>query len=252
MNRNKVFNLSEEVVATIAVIVSTIFVGIILAVLIIFFDLHDHIGNLLEWINNLGVWAPIIFILLDMIIVIVLFPGVLVTMGAGFIFGVVKGSIYVVIATTLGAIIAFLIARFLFSKRMTEYFLSHHKVLKINQYLDVNGWKFVLATRLVPFFPFKLSNYLFGLTKFKFSSFLTGTFLGIWPNTIFNVYVGSLAANLSNIGDLSETQNDIQFYAYIFGFLFTIIAITYIGRLAKNALNKYAMESKIQDPDSQK
>ena len=82
MTRNKVFNLSEEVVATIAVIVSTIFVGIILAVLIIFFDLHDHIGNLLEWINNLGVWAPIIFILLDMIIVIVLFPGVLVTMGA--------------------------------------------------------------------------------------------------------------------------------------------------------------------------
>ena len=244
MLKDKVLNLSQETLAILLIILGTLSAGIILAVLITFFDLHEHIEDLLQWINSFGIWAPIIFILVNMIVVIVLFPGVLVTMGAGFIFGVVKGSLYVVIATTLGAAIAFITARYLFSTRITDFFLSHPKVSVINQYLDYDGWKFITATRLIPFFPFKLSNYVFGLTKFRFSSFVAGTFLGIWPNTILNVYVGSLAANLTKLGDLSEAQGSFQFYVYIGGFIFTVIAIAYITKLAKNALNRYTLETK--------
>ena len=243
--------LSETTLTSMVVIASTICAGIIIVVLISIFNLQIHIQNLLIWINEKGFWAPLVFILIDMIVVVFLLPGVFVTMGAGFLFGVIKGSIYVVIATTTGAVISFTIARYLFRKKTADYFLSHPKLLFINQLLAADGWKIILMTRLIPFFPFKLSNYLFGLTKFRLHSFLIGTFLGIWPITIFNVYVGSLAMNLSKLGEIPESRSSLQQYVYIAGFVLCIFALTYIGRHAKKALDKYTAQSEFGKQDGE-
>ena len=237
-NKFKNFSLSDENFAIVAIITSTVFVGLILISLIKFFGLHDHVRTILEWIDSAGFWAPLIFILIDTLVVIFLLPGVLITMGAGFLFGLVKGSIYIVIATTLGAAISFTIARYAFKEKTAKFFLSHKRAQYLNKFFAADGWKIIFMTRLIPFFPFKLSNYLFGLTKFKMRSFILGTFLGIWPITIFNVYVGSLASSLAKLGDVSEANN-AQLYFYIFGFVCTIIAIFYITSRAKLALNRY-------------
>ena len=247
----KLSQLSETTLTSIAVITSTICAGIILVILISIFNLQIHIQNLLLWINERGFWAPLVFILLDIIVVVFLLPGVFVTMGAGFLFGVIKGSIYVVIATTTGAVISFTIARYLFKKKTANYFLSHPKLSFINQLLAADGWKIILMTRLIPFFPFKLSNYLFGLTKFRLHSFLIGTFLGIWPITIFNVYVGSLAMNLSKLGEIPESRTNLQSYVYLAGFIVCIFSLTYIGRHAKRALDKYTAQREFGKQDGE-
>ncbi len=247
----KLSQLSGSTLTSIAVITSTICAGIILVMLISILNLQSQIQNLLLWINEKGFWAPAVFILIDIIVVVFLLPGVFVTMGAGFLFGVIKGSIYVVIATTTGAVISFIVARYLFKNKTADYFLSHPKLLFINQLLDADGWKIILMTRLIPFFPFKLSNYLFGLTKFRLHSFFIGTFLGIWPITIFNVYVGSLAMNLSRLGEIPESRSNWQLYLYIAGFIVCIFSLTYIGRHAKKALDKYAAENKTGKQDGE-
>ncbi len=236
--KHKKFALNDETLAIVAIIISTVFVGLILIALINFFNLHEHVRVVLEWIDSVGVWGPLIFILVDMLVVIFLLPGVLITLGAGFLFGLVEGSIYIVIATTLGAAISFTIARYAFKEKITQYFHTHKRAQFLNQYLAADGWKIVFLTRLIPFFPFKLSNYLFGLTKFKMRSFTFGTFLGIWPITIFNVYVGTLASSLSKLGEVS-VSNQAQLYFYIFGLVCGIFAIVYITRRAKLALNRY-------------
>jgi uncharacterized membrane protein YdjX (TVP38/TMEM64 family) len=220
------------------IIGSTLFVGLMLGGLIYFFDLQSHVRGLLEWIDTKGIWAPILFILLDVVIVLFLFPGVLITMGAGFLFGVAKGSIYIIIATTIGAVLAFIFARYLLSERIANYLRSNPRLSFIDQLLATEGWKLILATRLIPFFPFKLSNYLFGLTKFKLKDFFIGTFFGIWPITIFNVYVGSLTADLSTLG-AGATKTNLEWGFYIFGFMMTILAVLYISHRARQALKKY-------------
>ena len=235
--------MKEEIWSLAIIIVSALFVGIVLATLIYFFDLQSHVKTLLEWINEFGVWAPILFILLDIVVIITLFPGVLITLGAGFLFGVVMGSIYVITATTIGAVIAFILARYLLSERTVEYLRSYPRLKYVDQLLAAEGWKIVFATRLIPFFPFKLSNYLFGLTKFKLWDFFIGTFFGIWPITIFNVYVGSITADLSMLGT-SSTKTNLEWIVYISGFVIAIFAVIYISHFARKALKKYLPESR--------
>lgn len=237
--------MKQETWSAGVIIGSTLFAGLLLGSLIYFFDLQSHVRELLEWIDARGLWAPILFILLDIVIVVFLFPGVLITLGAGFLFGVVWGSIYIIIATTTGAILAFVFARYLLSERIANYLRSKPRLSFIDQLLATEGWKMVLATRLIPFFPFKLSNYLFGLTKFKLKDFVIGTFFGIWPITIFNVYVGSITADLSTLGT-NTTKTNIEWGFYIFGFIMTIFAVIYVGHKARQVLKKYLPESEQQ------
>lgn len=227
------------------IIGSALCVGLLLGGLIYFLDLQSHVRELLEWIDARGIWAPILFILLDIVIVLFLFPGVLITMGAGFLFGVVKGSIYIIIATTIGAVLAFIFARYLLSERIANNLRSKPRLSFIDQLLATEGWKLVLATRLIPFFPFKLSNYLFGLTKFKLKDFFLGTFFGIWPITIFNVYVGSITADLSTLGT-GTTKTNFEWGFYIIGLVMTIFAVIYVGHRARQALKKYLPDDEQQ------
>ena len=72
--------------------VSTLFVALILGVLM-YFDIQQQALLLLKWLDTLGVWALFLFTLIMALVVILLLPGVLFTFGAGFVFGVVEGSV---------------------------------------------------------------------------------------------------------------------------------------------------------------
>ncbi len=219
-------------------LLSLLAVAAIIAALL-YFDTEKYILTLFAWMETLGYWGPVLFIFIDTLIVVFILPGVMFTLGAGFLFGPLMGSLYVMLATTLGGTIAFLIARYLFSKRTSEYLLRHEKLNIISDEFTQEGWKIILLTRLIPFFPFKLSNYFFGVTRFSLQHYIVGTFVGIIPITFFNVYMGSLAADLTTIG-LSRTQiTPFQWLIYALGLIVTIITITYITIHARKALNKY-------------
>ncbi|AEP30691.1 TVP38/TMEM64 family protein [Brumicola nitratireducens] len=152
------------------IVPSTLLTGLILS-LLLHFDLQIPLLNFVNRLQNLGLWAPIIFIFLDMLFVVFLLPSVLLTLSAGFLFGTLMGSIIIMVATTFGAAIAFLISRHLFKQSVKDYLHSHKKMKVINEEFVMVGWKVVLLTRLVPFFPLKLSNYLFGAARFFFFRF---------------------------------------------------------------------------------
>ena len=80
---------------------STLLVAAVLGVLF-YIDAHQQVLRLLEWIDAQGVWGPLLFTLIMVLVVVLVLPGVMFTTGAGFVFGVVQGSICVVIGTTLG------------------------------------------------------------------------------------------------------------------------------------------------------
>lgn len=223
---------------------SLLFVATLLAVLV-YFGVHEQVLHLLQWFDAQGAWAPLFFILIMAAVVVLLLPGVLFTTGAGFVFGVVEGSIYVVAGTTLGAILAFLIARHLFGERARQFILARSRLRVVDKELTPHGWKIVLLTRLIPFFPGKLSNYFFGLTSFSLRGYAGGSLLGFIPFSIHNAYLGSLAADLSTLGARSADRTPLEWALYGGGFVAAIFAVVILNRLARRALDRYEKSGQI-------
>lgn len=221
---------------------SIVFVGLILAVLV-YFDLHEQLIELLGWIDAQGAVAGLYFILLMAAVVVLLLPGLFFTTGAGFVFGLVEGTFLVVTGTLLGASLAFLIARHLFGERASRFIVSHSNLQAVSDEMARHDFKVVMLTRLIPFFPSKISNYFFGLTKFSFKGFVLGSLIGFTPFSLHNVYLGSITADLASLSRGDVERSPIQWAFYGLGFVATVVAVLYFNNLARRALAEYSRES---------
>lgn len=215
-----------------------LFVAALVGVLVLF-DLDEQVLRLLRWLDGLGWRAPLLFILLMAAVVVLLLPGVLFTTGAGFVFGVAEGTIVVVLGTTLGSLIAFLLGRHLLGPRAQGWLRRHGRLAGVGEALAGEGWRVVLLTRLIPFFPSKLSNYLFGVLPFSLRDFGLGTFLGIIPYSLHNVYLGSLAAGVAELAAGTSTRTPWQWALYGLGLVAVVVAVVYLGRVARQGLARY-------------
>lgn len=210
--------------------------------LVISLGAQDEVRRLLEWTDAQGAAAPLVFVVVMALVVFFVLPGVIFTTGAGFVFGVVAGTACVVVGTTLGAALAFLAARYAFGSRAREFVLSRARLRVVGDALGRHGWKVVLLTRLIPFFPGKLSNYFFGVTPVSLSGFVGGTFLGVIPFSLHNVYLGSIAADVATAGSGRGPESLIEWVFYGAGFLATAVAALYLARRAMRALARYERE----------
>jgi len=228
-------------------IAASILIVAVLLALLIHFGAHEQVLHLLKWFDAQGAWAPLLFVLLMAMVVVLVLPGVLFTTGAGFVFGVMEGSIYVVTGTTLGATLAFLIARYLFGQHARQFVMARAKIRLVSEELTPNGWKIVMLTRLIPFFPSKISNYFFGLTAFSLRGYVGGSLLGFIPFSINNVYLGSIAADLSTLGQRNLERTPLEWALYGAGFVAIVIAVIYLNRLARRALARYTGTDAIKE-----
>lgn len=208
----------------------------LMAILVKVFDLESQLASLVAWVDGLGIWAPVAFIAIDAVIVVLVLPGVLLTFSGGFLFGLFWGTLYVVIGTTIGATVAFAIARWLLGSRARRFVSEHPRLSVVSNAYVERAWLVVLLTRMIPFFPFKLSNYFFGLTPFSLKSFVVGTAIGIVPFSFTNVYIGSLAASLSALDSALAPQTPLQWSVYAFGLVCAVVGLIYLSRFARRAL----------------
>jgi len=109
------------------------------------------------------------------------------TLGAGILFGVLRGSIIVSIAATLGATAAFLIARYVAREWVARKIAAHPKFAAVDQAVASEGWKMVGLIRLSPIFPFSLMNYAFGLTRVSLRDYFFASWIGMLPGTVMYV-----------------------------------------------------------------
>ncbi|GAB2876925.1 TVP38/TMEM64 family protein [Microbulbifer echini] len=209
--------------------------------LLLYFDLDERLIELFQWLNDRGWQTSLLFVLIVAAAIVLLLPGVIFTMGAGFVFGVVKGTLLVLGGTVLGATLAFLIARYLLGERPSRWIMSHIKPATVGEVIRREGWQMIMLTRLVPLFPFKLSNYFFGLTPVRLRDFVLGNALGVIPITLNNVYVGSIAADLTSLGEVEE-RTTVQWALYIMGFVLAVLALIGLTRMARRALKKIVKE----------
>jgi len=187
--------------------------------------------SIVDWIDSLGVWGPVIFILVYIAATVFLAPASLLTLAAGAAFGLGWGTAYVSIASTLGASAAFLVGRYFARGWVNKQIDGSENFSAIDDAVAKEGWRIVALTRLSPAFPFNLLNYAYGLTKVPFFPYAIASWIAMIPGTVMYVYVGSLA-------NVPEERTPGQWALLIVGLLATIGATILITRAAKKALNK--------------
>jgi len=216
-------------------------IAVIVAALIVssqFIDIQGFLTNALRWIENLGPLAAIVFMAIYMIATVLFVPASILTLGAGVLFGVPLGSLYVFIAASIGASLAFFVGRYIARGWVEKQIEGNATFQAIDEAVAEEGLKIVLLTRLSPIFPFNLLNYAYGLTKVTYKDYVLGT-LGILPGTIMFVYVGSLAKNLASLGAQGEqAPGELQWAIRIIGFIATVAVTIYVTKIARKALNQ--------------
>lgn len=208
-----------------------------LLVLFFAFDLPAAARAALHWIDGLGAWGPVLFVVLYALATVWLVPGSALTLGAGAVFGVAWGSVYVSIGATLGATAAFLVGRYFARERVAKKIARHAAFAAIDRAVGEEGWKIVGLTRLSPVFPFTLLNYAFGLTRVRLRDYVLASWLGMMPGTVMYVYLGSLA----RAGAQERTPGEWALYGL--GLAATIAVTVLITRIARRALDERTRSS---------
>jgi uncharacterized membrane protein YdjX (TVP38/TMEM64 family) len=198
------------------------------------FNPQEFLRQTLQWVQDLGAVGAIAFILIYILSTVAFFPGTVLTLGAGVVFGVVVGSLYVLIGATIGAIAAFLIGRYVARGWVSEKIQGNQKFQAIDEAVGREGLKIVFLTRLSPAFPFVLLNYAYGVTKVSFKDYVIGS-IGMIPGTVMYVYIGSLAGNIAAIASPSQPTK-LEWGIRIAGLIATVVATIYVTRIATKAL----------------
>ncbi|MBL3591695.1 MAG: VTT domain-containing protein [gamma proteobacterium endosymbiont of Lamellibrachia anaximandri] len=159
--------------------------GIALAILY-----RDHLdaAALQLWVQQADTAAPLLFMVIYAIGTVFFLPGSVMTLAGGALFGPVLGTLYNLTGATIGAVLAFLIARFFTSNWVEQKTGGRLKQLK--EGVENEGWRFVAFVRLVPLFPFNLLNYALGLTRIRLTHYLIATYLCMLPGALAYTYLG--------------------------------------------------------------
>lgn len=128
-------------------------------------------------------------------------PGALIlTLLGGAIFGFLMGSILVLISATIGATIAFLVARYLFDDLVQNK--MGERVGKIRESFRKEGALYLFSMRLVPVIPFFAINLLMGLTSIKVGTYFIASFIGMAPGSMVFVNTGTQLAKIDSLQGL--------------------------------------------------
>lgn len=178
-------------------------VGLILLLVIIGVTIWQSrsidVSAISQHIEDYGALAWLVFVILYAVGTVFFFPGSVLTLAGGAIFGPVLGTFLNLTSATIGAALAFMVARYLASEWVEHK--TGGRLKQIKDGVENEGWRFVAFVRLVPLFPFNLLNYALGLTRIKFSHYLIATYVCMLPGAIAYTYLGYAGREAVGGGD---------------------------------------------------
>jgi uncharacterized membrane protein YdjX (TVP38/TMEM64 family) len=196
-----------------------------------------------RWITGLGIWGVALFTLIYVLATISLAPEWPLTIAAGLVYGA-RGFPVVLIAATIAASLAFLIARHLARDRVQPILERSRIFAAIDDAVAEEGWKIVALLRLSPAVPFNLQNYLFGVTAVPFLHFVAATFAGIIPGTVLYVYLGVIG---KAAGSKGSSGGPLKWAWFSAGLLATVVVVVLVTRKAITKLKEAGVDGGNRD-----
>jgi uncharacterized membrane protein YdjX (TVP38/TMEM64 family) len=179
----------------------------------------ENLSRLTETIEGYGVLGPVIYIAAYVLGVVFFVPGLPMTLLGGLAFGPVRGAAYVWIAATIGAALAFLVARYGLRGLVEGWVARNARLTRMDEAVARDGWRIVMITRLVPLFPFNLQNYAYGVTQIGFWAYLTTSAVCMIPATVAYTFAGGALSRGG--GELRRTVG----YLAVAGVLIVLVSL---------------------------
>jgi uncharacterized membrane protein YdjX (TVP38/TMEM64 family) len=194
--------------------------------------------RLIERIRDMGLAGAGVFVVAYVAATVLALPGSILTLGAGFAYGPVYGTLLVMLASNLGAVSAFLLGRTVLRERVARRIAGDARFSAMDAAVGAQGFRVVLLLRLSPLFPFNLLNYALGLTRVRLRDYVVASVVGMFPGTLLYVYLGSLVTSVSQLTSGQRPDSGTWGRVLFWGGLVATVAVTVlITRMARRALD---------------
>jgi len=217
-----------------------LFLGLsVLLALLFLLPTKEWTGSFLDWVTTLNPAVGLtVFTLVYVAITVLFLPGVILTIGSGFIFGLVTGTMVSWIGGSLGAAISFILGRKVFTGLVIKLTENYVMFKALDRALSLNSWKLVFLLRLSPITPFNVLNYSLSLTSVRFWDYLGASTIGMLPSTVLFVYVGTAAKNLSDILNDTGDKNPAHNFMIWIGLGITLISVVSITLISMRTIKQ--------------
>ena len=226
--------MDNRLLVRILKVVLTIAVLIAFVIAVRMLPLGEWITQFQTWVRGIGPAGYIIYAIVYAVCCVLIIPALALTLGAGAAFGFVAGSLVVLVGATVGATLAFILARTILRHRVERMTANNAKFRALDRAITREGSKILWLVRLSGFPPFTWVNYAFGLTGVRLAPYVLITFLGIIPGTLAFTWAGAAGA-----AALTGSGNRVLLIVTAVG---AIAVAVFVGRIALNAIRRAGLE----------
>src|SRR2546423_5787214 len=201
-----------------------------------FFPVVDSVEALQRRVMSLGAWAAVCYPLLFAACSILLLPGGILAVGAGFFFGLWWGFLIVFAGNLIATAVSFALSRSI-AKRWFRQRLSDNPTLRaFGPVVERERWKIIFLSQLHPLFPTSLLNYFYGLTRIRFGTYMLWASIGRIPGLFLYAYAGTLGQLAVRIMQHKNYPRVIEYWIWGGMFVTTTLLVIVLGRVAHRAI----------------
>lgn len=233
-----------QIAGLVALVLALVVISRHLPVLETLTGLHHRIGQMEQW-------GLLLYPLLLALCNLLLLPGGVIAIGAGFFFGLWWGFFLVLLGNVVGAAIAFQFSRRLGRGWVEKKLFRHRKWVLLDEAIAREGWKIIVLSQVHPLFPTSLMNYVYGITRIRFRECMLWIAIGQAPGLFFYSYLGTLAQLGVKLLQGKTSPERVEYILWLGGALLTLAVTTALGRVALRILaqvEKAAEEKPVDHP----
>ena len=217
-----------------------ILVSVIVSALVLshFFPVVDFLVGLQRRVAGMGTLGAVCYPLLFAACNVLLLPGGVLSVGAGFFFGLWWGFFMVLLGNSLGAAVSFGLSRWI-GMRWVGRRSSANRVLQLlEKAVERDAWKIVFLSQLHPLFPTSLLNYLYGVTRIRFRVYMIWVTVGRAPGLFLYTYLGTLGQLSLNLVRGKTHPRLIEYWTWGGAFFATFLLFIVLTRAALRAIRE--------------
>jgi uncharacterized membrane protein YdjX (TVP38/TMEM64 family) len=198
----------------------------------------EILAPIVLWIAGLGPWAPVLFVLIYVAAAVVVAPAFFLTVAAGAMFGVWRGSVLVFVAASLGASVVYALASPLGRLRWIQAITRDRRAAAVKAALVDDGLWVMFLLRLSPVVPYTVLNYALAVSGVRFDRFLIAL-VGMLPAIVMYTYYGKVVGDVAALAAGVSPPRGPEYYAtLVVGLVAVVVSTMLITRASKRALER--------------
>jgi uncharacterized membrane protein YdjX (TVP38/TMEM64 family) len=198
----------------------------------------DWLAPVVLRLQDLGPWAPVLFILVYVVAAVVLAPAFFLTVAAGAMFGVWRGAILVFVAASLGASAVYALAAPLADSRLMRWVTRDRRVAAVRSAVAAEAVWVTFLLRLSPLVPYNVLNYALVLSGVRYRDFALGL-VGMIPAIVMYTYYGKVVGDVAQLAAGVAPPRGPEYYAMLLvGLIAVVLSTTMITRAARRAIER--------------